>query len=204
MKKDSGKTPIIYTTTAWWDSCTGDSSAFKADPLWIASYGVSVPSIPSVWGNLTFWQYSESATIAGIGGVVDQDSLSPHPGQPGQHDHPGRADPDPELAGGAEHTVRVHRHGPSARALDQRFRADNGEADGRWQLRGDGHSAGLRRPRLDVVPLECQRGHHAHGPGHHVRGRQARLTPGDRDRSGPERRRHPRAHRDRPAGGLCR
>jgi GH25 family lysozyme M1 (1,4-beta-N-acetylmuramidase) len=77
MKKDSGKTPIIYTTTGWWDSCTGDSSAFKADPLWIASYGVSVPSIPSVWSNLTFWQYSESGSIAGIGGAVDLDSLGP-------------------------------------------------------------------------------------------------------------------------------
>ena len=77
MKKDSGKTPIIYTTTGWWDSCTGDSSAFKADPLWIASYGVSVPSIPSVWSNLTFWQYSESGTVPGIGGEVDLDSLGP-------------------------------------------------------------------------------------------------------------------------------
>jgi GH25 family lysozyme M1 (1,4-beta-N-acetylmuramidase) len=82
MKKDSGKTPIIYTTTGWWDSCTGDSSAFKADPLWIASYGVSVPSIPSAWSNLTFWQYSESGTVAGIGGAVDLDSLGPTQASP--------------------------------------------------------------------------------------------------------------------------
>ena len=68
MKKDSGKTPIIYTTAGWWNSCTGDSSAFTADPLWIASYGVSVPSIPSAFSNLTFWQYSDSGTVAGIGG----------------------------------------------------------------------------------------------------------------------------------------
>ena len=26
MKKDSGKAPIIYTTTGWWNSCTGDST----------------------------------------------------------------------------------------------------------------------------------------------------------------------------------
>ena len=25
MKKDSGKTPVIYTSTSWWDTCTGDS-----------------------------------------------------------------------------------------------------------------------------------------------------------------------------------
>jgi GH25 family lysozyme M1 (1,4-beta-N-acetylmuramidase) len=82
MKKDSGKTPIIYTTTGWWDSCTGDSSAFKADPLWIASYGVSVPSIPSAWSNLTFWQYSESGAVPGIGGAVDLDSLGPTQASP--------------------------------------------------------------------------------------------------------------------------
>ena len=77
MKKDSGKTPIIYTTTSWWDSCTGDSTSFKADPLWIASYGVTVPSIPAAWSNLTFWQYSNSGAVPGIGGQVDLDSLGP-------------------------------------------------------------------------------------------------------------------------------
>jgi GH25 family lysozyme M1 (1,4-beta-N-acetylmuramidase) len=77
MKADSGKTPIIYTTTGWWDSCTADSTAFSGDPLWIASYGVSVPSIPSAWSNLTFWQYSESGAVAGIGSAVDLDSLGP-------------------------------------------------------------------------------------------------------------------------------
>jgi GH25 family lysozyme M1 (1,4-beta-N-acetylmuramidase) len=82
MKTDTGKTPVIYTTTSWWNACTGDSSAFKADPLWIASYGVSVPSIPSVWGNLTFWQYSESGAVAGIGGAVDLDSLGPTQASP--------------------------------------------------------------------------------------------------------------------------
>ena len=79
---DTKKTPVIYTTTSWWNACTGDSSAFKADPLWIASYGVSVPSIPSVWGNLTFWQYSESGAVAGIGGAVDLDSLGPTQASP--------------------------------------------------------------------------------------------------------------------------
>ena len=77
MKKDSGKTPIIYTTTSWWDSCTGDSTAFKADPLWIASYGVSVPSIPAAWSSLAFWQYSQSGAVPGIGSTVDLDSLGP-------------------------------------------------------------------------------------------------------------------------------
>jgi hypothetical protein len=77
MKTDTVKTPIIYTTTSWWNACTADSTAFSGDPLWIASYGVSVPSIPSAWANLTFWQYSESGTVSGISGAVDLDSLGP-------------------------------------------------------------------------------------------------------------------------------
>ena len=77
MKKDSGKTPVIYTSTSWWDTCTGNSAAFKTDPLWLASWGVSVPSIPSAWPNLTFWQYSDSGQVSGIGGAIDLDSLGP-------------------------------------------------------------------------------------------------------------------------------
>jgi GH25 family lysozyme M1 (1,4-beta-N-acetylmuramidase) len=76
-KADTGKTPVIYTTTAWWNACTGDSAAFSADPLWIASYGVPVPSIPSVWSNLTFWQYSQSGEVSGVSGAADLDSLGP-------------------------------------------------------------------------------------------------------------------------------
>jgi lysozyme len=77
MKKDSGKTPVIYTSASWWAACTGGSAAFKADPLWVASWGVSVPSIPSVWANLTLWQYSASGQVSGIGDAVDLDSLGP-------------------------------------------------------------------------------------------------------------------------------
>ena len=77
MKKDSGKTPVIYTSTLWWDTCTGGSILFRTDPLWLASWGVSFPSIPSSWINLTFWQYSDSGAVAGIGGTVDLDSLGP-------------------------------------------------------------------------------------------------------------------------------
>jgi GH25 family lysozyme M1 (1,4-beta-N-acetylmuramidase) len=77
MKKDSGKTPVIYTSPSWWSACTGNSGAFKTVPLWLASWGVSVPSIPSVWPNLTFWQYSDSGQVSGIGGAIDLDSLGP-------------------------------------------------------------------------------------------------------------------------------
>jgi GH25 family lysozyme M1 (1,4-beta-N-acetylmuramidase) len=76
-KTDTGKTPVIYTTTQWWSACTGNSAAFAGDPLWIASYGVTIPSIPSAWSSLAFWQYSQSGAVSGIGGAVDLDSLGP-------------------------------------------------------------------------------------------------------------------------------
>ena len=76
-KTITGKTPIIYTTADWWNACTGDSKLFSANPLWLASYGVSVPSIPSAWSNLTFWQYSQTGTVSGIGGPADLDYLGP-------------------------------------------------------------------------------------------------------------------------------
>jgi GH25 family lysozyme M1 (1,4-beta-N-acetylmuramidase) len=76
--------PIIYTTGDWWDACTGDDtggfdygSSVGYDPLWVADYGVSAPVLPSGWGNYTLWQYSDSGTVSGISGEVDQDYLGP-------------------------------------------------------------------------------------------------------------------------------
>lgn len=69
--------PIIYTTPNWWDACTGDSTAFGSNPLWVADYGVSAPSLPSGWDNFTFWQYSNTGTVSGVSGDVDQDVLGP-------------------------------------------------------------------------------------------------------------------------------
>jgi GH25 family lysozyme M1 (1,4-beta-N-acetylmuramidase) len=80
-KAESGKTPIIYTTADWWNACTEpgstDNAAFGADPLWIASYGVTNPSIPSTWNNWTFWQYTPNGTVSGIGTATDLDELGP-------------------------------------------------------------------------------------------------------------------------------
>ncbi|MFY9667987.1 MAG: GH25 family lysozyme, partial [Trebonia sp.] len=58
IKKDLGtsKTPIVYTTADWWNACTGNDTAFSADPLWLASYGVTNPGLPAGWNNYTIWQ----------------------------------------------------------------------------------------------------------------------------------------------------
>ncbi|MGO8956296.1 MAG: GH25 family lysozyme [Streptosporangiaceae bacterium] len=71
----TGRSPGIYTTAAWWQTCTGDSHAFTADPLWIASLSSS-PATPAGWANWTYWQYSASATVPGITGKADVSYLS--------------------------------------------------------------------------------------------------------------------------------
>jgi GH25 family lysozyme M1 (1,4-beta-N-acetylmuramidase) len=62
----TGQYPIIYTTANWWDTCTGSSTAFGADPMWVAAYGVSSPPMPAGWPAYTFWQYSSAGTVSGV------------------------------------------------------------------------------------------------------------------------------------------
>ena len=62
----TGQYPIIYTTANWWDTCTGSSTAFRADPMWVAAYGVSSPPMPAGWPAYTFWQYSSVGTVSGV------------------------------------------------------------------------------------------------------------------------------------------
>ena len=57
----TGRYPVIYTTTDWWRTCTGDSSAFAGtNPLWIARYAATAGTLPAAWGVYTFWQYTSS------------------------------------------------------------------------------------------------------------------------------------------------
>ena len=94
-----GVLPAIYTSPSWWDGNV-QSSAFTADPLWVANWcgGCSAPSVPAGnWGGFGWqvWQYTSSGTVAGIAGRVDGDV----------------ANPGPPLFQGATNTAI---HGPSA------------------------------------------------------------------------------------------
>ncbi len=67
---------MIYTDQSWWDTCTADSTAFTADPLWIASYAAS-PVLPAAWANSwAYWQYTSNATVPGVSGSTDASWLS--------------------------------------------------------------------------------------------------------------------------------
>jgi GH25 family lysozyme M1 (1,4-beta-N-acetylmuramidase) len=64
--------PVIYSTTDWWSTCTGNYGGFaNEDPLWIANYNGSPGTLPNGWGFYTFWQYADSGSLPG-----DQDSFN--------------------------------------------------------------------------------------------------------------------------------
>jgi GH25 family lysozyme M1 (1,4-beta-N-acetylmuramidase) len=71
----TGRYPIIYTTTDWWTTCTGNSPNFgSTNPLWIAHYASSVGTIPAGWPYHTFWQYADSGPNPGDADNFNGDS----------------------------------------------------------------------------------------------------------------------------------
>jgi len=51
--------PVIYTTTNWWQTCTGNYAGFGATvPLWIACWCQSAGTLPAGWSAYAFWQWT--------------------------------------------------------------------------------------------------------------------------------------------------
>lgn len=76
LRKRTGHTPIIYTTTRWWKACTGNSAAFSRDHvLWLARYNTDVGELPGGW-TAGFWQSGVAGPLPGnqdaFFGTVDQ------------------------------------------------------------------------------------------------------------------------------------
>ena len=62
----TGRYPVIYSTTDWWTTCTGNYSGFAAtDPLWIANYGSAPSPLPDGWSTYTIWQNDDAGTFPG-------------------------------------------------------------------------------------------------------------------------------------------
>ncbi|OIK01787.1 hydrolase [Streptomyces sp. MUSC 14] len=67
VRNETGRRPVIYTTTQWWKLCTGNSGAFSAsNPLWIAGHDTSGPGpLPGGWQYWTFWQHATDGALPG-------------------------------------------------------------------------------------------------------------------------------------------
>ncbi|NWL28172.1 lysozyme [Paenarthrobacter ureafaciens] len=74
VKALTGRFPVIYSTTDWWNTCVGNST-FGSYPLWIASYWSnptnSPGSMPLSWGNYTMWQYSSTGPFEGDSNIFN-------------------------------------------------------------------------------------------------------------------------------------
>ncbi len=55
----TGRWAAIYTTTNWWQTCTGNYPGFGlTSPLWIARWSDSVGPLPAGWSTYAFWQWT--------------------------------------------------------------------------------------------------------------------------------------------------
>lgn len=69
----TGGPTMIYTNVNWWNSCTGNTTAFSGYPLFVARYNATAGTLPSGWTNWTLWQYTSSGSVSGVTGAVDRD-----------------------------------------------------------------------------------------------------------------------------------
>ncbi|MFO0682924.1 MAG: glycoside hydrolase family 25 protein [Sandaracinus sp.] len=68
----TGRPPMIYTGRYYWDPYVA-SSDFAGLPLWHAQYtSAPCPNINDRWSDWTFWQYTSTGSVPGIGGNVDR------------------------------------------------------------------------------------------------------------------------------------
>lgn len=62
----TGRYPVIYTSTSWWATCTGNSAEFGAtNPLWLARYAPEIGALPAGWATQTIWQWSNEGSLPG-------------------------------------------------------------------------------------------------------------------------------------------
>ena len=74
LKKLTGQDVIVYSNTYTARNIFNEQVAKY--PLWIAQYGVSVPSPNGKWNTWEGFQYTSEGTIIGIKGYVDKDKFT--------------------------------------------------------------------------------------------------------------------------------
>ena len=63
LESRSGRKTMIYTATSWWNQCTGSSTAFSDQYLFIARYSSTAGTMPAGWPGWTLWQYSSDESV---------------------------------------------------------------------------------------------------------------------------------------------
>ncbi len=62
----TGRFPVVYTSTNWWNKCTGNNAGFgQNNPLWIARYQPTVGPLPAGWSRQFIWQFADSGVLPG-------------------------------------------------------------------------------------------------------------------------------------------
>lgn len=62
--------PIVYTGPEFWRDRAGGAD-LSSQPLWLAHYTRSCPTIPRPWARWTFWQHTDRGAVPGIERPVD-------------------------------------------------------------------------------------------------------------------------------------
>ncbi|WP_406637457.1 lysozyme [Pseudarthrobacter quantipunctorum] len=81
MQAMTGRLPVIYTNTSWWNQCLGNPAGFGDYPLWVAAYPSSPTNnagpVPTAsWSTYSMWQYSSTGPFAGDSNVWNGDYAS--------------------------------------------------------------------------------------------------------------------------------
>lgn len=81
MRSLTGRLPVIYTNTGWWNYCLGNPAGFGDYPLWVAAYPLAPTDdagpVPSAsWSTYSMWQYSSTGPFAGDSNVWNGDYAS--------------------------------------------------------------------------------------------------------------------------------
>ncbi|MCO4237892.1 lysozyme [Pseudarthrobacter raffinosi] len=81
MQSLTGRLPVIYTNTSWWNQCLGNPAGFGDYPLWVAAYPSSptnnAGAVPTAsWSTYSIWQYSSTGPFAGDSNVWNGDYTS--------------------------------------------------------------------------------------------------------------------------------
>jgi lysozyme len=72
LQTATGRVPMIYSGTWFWQGYLHNPTGFSKYPLWAAQYTSGIgPNLFGDFGYSTFWQYTDAGRVNGISGGVD-------------------------------------------------------------------------------------------------------------------------------------